>query len=133
MIHSRNQNNLLCAIVCDCMEPHFISEDGGWFFWSYVITKGICNKFIEVNFCVGCMVWCPNPTLNICQILMRFHGFSRKVASYFLDSITPIRPFCIPILGNQMIMIHHLKGLNVLFVPILSLLTRAHCFMWRVS
>ena len=27
------------------------------FFWSYVIKQGICNKFIEVNFCVGCMVW----------------------------------------------------------------------------
>ena len=36
-------------------------------------------------------------------------------------------------LGNQMIMIHHLKGLNVLIVPILSLPTRAHCFMWRGS
>ena len=23
---------------------------------AYVITQGICNKFIEVNFCVGCMV-----------------------------------------------------------------------------
>ena len=22
--------------------------------------QGICNKFIEVNFCVGCMVWPPN-------------------------------------------------------------------------
>ena len=30
------------------------------FFWSYVITQGICNKFIEVYFCVGCMVWRPN-------------------------------------------------------------------------
>ena len=26
------------------------------FFWSYVITQDICNKFIEKNFCVGCMV-----------------------------------------------------------------------------
>ena len=32
-------------------------------------------------------------------------------------------------LGNQMIMIHHLKGLNVRIVPILSLPTRAHYFM----
>ena len=23
----------------------------------YVITQGICNRFIEMNFCVGCMVW----------------------------------------------------------------------------
>ena len=23
---------------------------------AYVITLNICNKFIEVNFCVGCMV-----------------------------------------------------------------------------
>ena len=27
---------------------------------SHVITQGICNKFIEVNFCVGCMVSQPN-------------------------------------------------------------------------
>ena len=27
---------------------------------AYVITQGICNRFIEVNFCVGCMVWLPN-------------------------------------------------------------------------
>ena len=25
--------------------------------YTYVITQGICNKFIEVNFCVGFMVW----------------------------------------------------------------------------
>ena len=24
--------------------------------YAHVITQGICNKFIEVNFCVGCMV-----------------------------------------------------------------------------
>ena len=28
--------------------------------YAYVITQDICNKFIEVNFCVGCMVWWPN-------------------------------------------------------------------------
>ena len=27
---------------------------------NYVITQDICNKFIEVNFCVGCMVSQPN-------------------------------------------------------------------------
>jgi hypothetical protein len=28
--------------------------------YAHVITQGICNKFIEVNFCVGCMVSQPN-------------------------------------------------------------------------
>ena len=28
--------------------------------YAYVITQGICNNFIEVNFCVGCMVSQPN-------------------------------------------------------------------------
>ena len=28
--------------------------------YAYVITQDICNKFIEVNFCVGCMVSQPN-------------------------------------------------------------------------
>ena len=27
---------------------------------AHVITQDICNKFIEVNFCVGCMVSQPN-------------------------------------------------------------------------
>ena len=27
---------------------------------AHVIMQGICNKFIEVNFCVGWMVWRPN-------------------------------------------------------------------------
>ena len=27
---------------------------------AYVITQDICSKFIEVNFCVGCMVTWPN-------------------------------------------------------------------------
>ena len=27
--------------------------------YAYVITQDICNKFIEVNFCVGCMVSRP--------------------------------------------------------------------------
>ena len=35
----------------------FFSEARRWFFWSYVITQEICNKFIEINFCFGCMVW----------------------------------------------------------------------------
>ena len=28
--------------------------------YAYVITHDICNKVIEVNFCVGCMVSPPN-------------------------------------------------------------------------
>ena len=32
--------------------------------YAYVITQDICNKFIEVNFCVGCMVSPPNRLLQ---------------------------------------------------------------------
>ena len=32
--------------------------------YAYVITQDICNKFIEVNFCVGCMVSQPNHLLQ---------------------------------------------------------------------
>ena len=28
--------------------------------YAYVITHGICNKCIDVNFCEGCMVSQPN-------------------------------------------------------------------------
>ena len=33
--------------------------------YAYVITQDICNKFIEVNLCVGCMV---SPQLVCCTI-----------------------------------------------------------------
>jgi hypothetical protein len=32
--------------------------------YAYVIKQGICNKFIEVNFFVGCMVSQPNRLLQ---------------------------------------------------------------------
>jgi hypothetical protein len=32
--------------------------------YAYVITQDICNKFIEVNFCMGCMVSQPNRLLQ---------------------------------------------------------------------
>ena len=41
---------------------------------AHVITQGICNKFIEVNFCVGCMVSQPNRPLHRrlpCLLLIR--------------------------------------------------------------
>ena len=61
----------LCFIVFDFMvyldpkflilktknQPRFFSEVRNWFFLFYVITQGICNKFIEINISVGCMVW----------------------------------------------------------------------------
>ena len=62
---------LIALIVCDSIVypgPKYLifktknrliyfSEEGGWFFWSYVITQGICNKFIEMKISVRCMVW----------------------------------------------------------------------------
>ena len=38
--------------------------------YAYVITQDICNKFIEVNFCVGC-IWSISK-LNILRLLIRF-------------------------------------------------------------
>ena len=32
--------------------------------YAYVITQSICNNFIEVNFCMGPMVWPPNRPLH---------------------------------------------------------------------
>ena len=32
--------------------------------YAYVITQDICNTFIEVNFCVGCMVSPPTRLLH---------------------------------------------------------------------
>ena len=29
--------------------------------YAYVTTQGICNNFIEVNFCMGPRLWQPNP------------------------------------------------------------------------
>ena len=57
VIQNRYKNHLLGAIVCDFW---------GWrlIFWSYVIMQDICNIFIEINFCFGCMVW---PWLRLFQ------------------------------------------------------------------
>ena len=60
----------LCLIVFDCMvypdrkflifktkkRPNFFSGVTGCFFWSYIITHGICNKFIKMKISVGCTV-----------------------------------------------------------------------------
>ena len=38
----------------------FFSEARGWFFYPMLSCKAferVWNKFIEINFCVGCMVW----------------------------------------------------------------------------
>ena len=32
--------------------------------YAYVIMQDICNQFIEVNFCVGCMVFLQNRLLQ---------------------------------------------------------------------
>ena len=42
-----------------------------FFYPIYVIMQGICNKFIEVNFCVECMVWRPN-CLNISRTFVKY-------------------------------------------------------------
>ena len=45
--------------------PHLVFW--GWrlnFFWAHVIMQDICNKLIELNFCVGCMVSRPNCLLQ---------------------------------------------------------------------
>ena len=44
---------------------HFFWRMEADFFWSYVIMKDICNKFIELKFSIGCMVW---PWCRIFQI-----------------------------------------------------------------
>ena len=44
--------------------PHFFLRLEADFFWSYVIMQDVCNKFIEINFCLGCMVW---PWLHLFQ------------------------------------------------------------------
>ena len=66
LIQNRNQNHLLCAIVCDCMvypdpkflicktkkQPHLRLEDD--FFYP---LQDICDKFIEIKLSVGCLGW----------------------------------------------------------------------------
>ena len=39
--------------------------------YAYVITQYICNKFIEVNFCVGCMVLTMTKTFLILKSTYR--------------------------------------------------------------
>ena len=37
--------------------------------YAYVITQDIFNKFIEVNFCVGCLVSWPNRLFQDCTFV----------------------------------------------------------------
>ena len=86
----------LCAIVWFTLTLDFwyLKQKNGLFFLrleavflSYVITQGICNKFIEMNISVGCMVWpviASVARLNICQILMRW-----SVGVLYFSLITP--------------------------------------------
>ena len=51
---------------------------------SYDIKQDICNKFIEVNFCVGCMVFWPNCLLHtplniIWSLIRRCNKNSKKI------------------------------------------------------
>jgi hypothetical protein len=66
--HSLMQTTLNLTVTLKCSLFHvnfgylklknnliFFSEAD--FFWFYVITRDICNKFIEIKFYVECMVW----------------------------------------------------------------------------
>ena len=72
--------------------PHIFFWGQRLIFLSYVITQGICNKFIEIIFCVGRDCACC-----ICKILMRFlydkdrlkyciiwHMYCRALVCHFL-------------------------------------------------
>ena len=58
--------------------------------YAYVITKDICNKFIEVKFFMGCMVSRPNrllqrsTTMSLINKINRNHNASMYVL-FFLD------------------------------------------------
>ena len=47
--------------------------------YAYVITQDICNKFIEVNFCVGCMVSRPNPLLQRSTTMSLINKMNNKL------------------------------------------------------
>ena len=49
--------------------------------YAYVTTQGICNNFIEVNFCMGPRLWQPNPlfqdstTMSLINKIYRYIQF----------------------------------------------------------
>ena len=52
---------------------------------AYVITQGICNKFIEANFCLGCLVSQPNhlfqylTTMSLIDFDWKCLGMKKKI------------------------------------------------------
>ena len=58
--------------------------------YAYVIMQDICNKFIEVNFCVGCMVSQPNrllqhsTTMSLINKIRHSTSISAKVSQLFI-------------------------------------------------
>ena len=47
--------------------------------YAYVNTQGICNNFVEVNFCMGYMVWQPNPLFQDLTTMSLINKISRHV------------------------------------------------------
>ena len=70
---------------------------------AYVITQGICNKFIEVNFCVGCMVSQPNrlfqrlTTMSLIKKKVLKENVVSQMLRFFIDPSKvriPVKWFC---------------------------------------
>ena len=88
MIQNRNQYNLLCVIVCDCMvypDPkflifktkkcsHFFSEAGGWFFFTPMLSrKTFATNSLKQTFVLDVQ-------LNLCQTELLFRYVFHKGA-----------------------------------------------------
>ena len=50
--------------------------------YAYVTTQGICNNFIELNFCVGSMVWRPNCLLQHSTTMSLINKMQEKLEKY---------------------------------------------------
>ena len=52
--------------------------------YAYVIMQGICNKFIDVNFCVRCIVSQPNCLLQDSTTMSLINETINKILFWFL-------------------------------------------------
>ena len=53
----------------------------------------ICNKFIEVNFCVGCMVWQPNRLFQDCTFVKYWWDTKLKTWTSIMKALFVLKCF----------------------------------------
>ena len=62
--------------------------------YAYVTMQGICHNFIEVNFCMGPMVWQPNPLFQDSTTMSLINKIACSIANSICQVLHKLEPHC---------------------------------------